>query len=86
MRDEMIERAILKVLYRMPGVHLRQATLAAEVEIAADRLLTTAEFTDALRALEDRRLVFREVTALDEVTWSISGRGAEALGRMGGEH
>lgn len=82
MRDELTERTILKVLYRMSGVYLRQTTLAAEVEIVADRLLTTAQFTDALRSLEDRRLISRDVTLLDEVTWSITGRGAEALGRV----
>ena len=60
-------------------VALRETTLASEVEIAIDRPLTTSEFADELRFLEDRGMVVRDHDSFDETIWSITGKGELAL-------
>ncbi len=78
MRDTMLERHILKILSRVePG--LREPTLQDEVEIAADRPLTTIEFTDSIKELQSRKLVARKVTILGESLWKITDLGRTAL-------
>ncbi len=75
MRNQLIQKSILTILNRLDNVFLREATLAAEVEIAIDRPLTTAEFGDELRYLEDKELIERDHTLLDERMWHITGKG-----------
>lgn len=75
MRNQLIQKSILTILNRLDSVFLREATLAAEVEIAIDRPLTTAEFGDELRYLEDKELIERDHTLLDERMWHITGKG-----------
>lgn len=75
MRNQLIQKSILTILNRLDNVFLRESTLAAEVEIAIDRPLTTAEFGDELRYLEDKELIERDHTLLDERMWHITGKG-----------
>lgn len=75
MNYPLIRKSILKVLARVGDVYLREATLAAEVEIAIDRQLTDAEFADELRFLRERELIERDATLMGEPTWHITGKG-----------
>ena len=79
MKNPLIQKSILRILNRLNHVALRETTLAAEVEIAVDRPLTSAEFADELRYLEDRDLIARDVDSFDETLWSITGKGELAL-------
>ena len=79
MKNPLIQKSILTILNRLDHVALRETTLASEVEIAIDRPLTTAEFADELRFLEDRELVARDRDSFDETLWSITQKGELAL-------
>ncbi len=79
MKNQLIQKSILRILNRLGHVALRETTLASEVEIAIDRPLTSAEFADELRYLEDRDLIARDVDSFDETLWSITGKGELAL-------
>ena len=79
MKNQLIQKSILRILNRLNHVALRETTLASEVEIAIDRPLTSAEFADELRYLEDRDLIARDVDSFDETLWSITGKGELAL-------
>ena len=79
MKNPLIQKSILRILNRLDHVALRETTLASEVEIAIDRPLTTAEFADELRYLEDRELIQRDQDSFDETLWSITGKGELAL-------
>ena len=79
MKNQLIQKSILRILNRLDHVALRETTLASEVEIAIDRPLTSAEFADELRYLEDRDLIARDVDSFDETLWSITGKGELAL-------
>ena len=79
MKNPLIQKSILTILNRLDRVALRETTLASEVEIAIDRPLTSAEFADELRYLEDRDLIARDVDSFDETLWSITGKGELAL-------
>lgn len=79
MKNPMLEKQVLKILNRVE-TGLREKTLQAEVEIAMDRpTLTTDEFLDTLRELEDRELLLRETSLLGETLWSISSLGKKAI-------
>ena len=75
MTNPLILKSILKILVRVEDVFLREETLAAEVEIAIDRPMTTTEFADALGELKDRELVERDATMLGDPMWHITGKG-----------
>ena len=75
MKNQLIQKSILTILNRLENIYLRESTLAAEVEIAIDRPLTTAEFGDELRYLEDRELIEKDHTLLDDCMWHITGKG-----------
>ena len=75
MKNQLIQKSILTILNRLENVYLRESTLAAEVEIAIDRPLTTAEFADELRYLEDRERIEKDHTLLDDRMWHITGKG-----------
>lgn len=78
-RDISLERTILEILDRLAPVPLLERTLLREAEIAADRLLVTADFQDALRSLHERRLVNRGESALGlPIVW-ITEAGRAAL-------
>ena len=79
MKNQLIQKSILRILNRLGHVEIRETTLASEVEIAIDRPLTSAEFADELRYLEDRDLIARDVDSFDETLWSITGKGELAL-------
>ena len=79
MKNQLIQKSILRILNRLDHVALRETTLAAETEIAIDRPLTSAEFADELRYLEDRQLIERDHDSFDETIWSITGKGELAL-------
>ena len=79
MKNPLIQKSILTILNRLDHVALRETTLASEVEIAIDRPLTTAEFQDELRYLEDKGLVLRDHDSFDETLWSITAAGELAL-------
>ena len=79
MKNELIQKTILTILNRLESVYLREATLAAEVEIAIDGTLKAGEFADELRWLQDRELIEKHPTLLDEPMWHITGKGKAAL-------
>jgi len=78
-KNPLIQKSILKILNRLDRVALRETTLASEVEIAIDRPLTTAEFTDELLFLAERDLIQRDRDSFDETLWSITQKGELAL-------
>ena len=79
MKNPLIQKSILTILNRLDHVALRETTLASEVEIAIDRPLTTAEFTDELLFLAQRDLIQRDRDSFDETLWSITQKGELAL-------
>ena len=79
MKNPLIQKSILTILNRLDHVALRETTLASEVEIAIDRPLTTAEFTDELLFLAQRDLIARDRDSFDETLWSITQKGELAL-------
>ena len=79
MKNPLIQKSILTILNRLDRVALRETTLASEVEIAIDRPLTTAEFTDELLFLAERDLIQRDRDSFDETLWSITQKGELAL-------
>ena len=79
MKTPLIQKSILRILNRLDRVALRETTLASEVEIAIDRPLTTAEFTDELLFLAQRDLIQRDRDSFDETLWSITQKGDLAL-------
>ena len=79
MKNPLIQKSILTILNRLDHVALRETTLASEVEIAIDRPLTTSEFADELRYLEDRALILRDHDSFDETLWAITQTGELAL-------
>lgn len=79
MRNKVLQKSILNILNRVDDVFLRETTLAAEAEIAVDRPLTTGEFADELRYLEDRELIEKDHTLLDDRMWHITAKGRLAL-------
>ena len=79
MKNPLIQKSILRILNRLDRVALRETTLASEVEIAIDRPLTTAEFTDELLFLAQRDLIQRDRDSFDETLWSITQKGELAL-------
>ena len=79
MKNPLIQKSILRILNRLDRVALRETTLASEVEIAIDRPLTTAEFTDELLFLAERDLIQRDRDSFDETMWSITQKGELAL-------
>ena len=79
MKNPLIQKSILTILNRLDRVALRETTHASEVEIAIDRPLTTAEFTDELLFLAQRDLIQRDRDSFDETLWSITQKGELAL-------
>ncbi len=79
MRNRMLETVILKNLMRVE-TGLKEKSLMCAVEIEMDRPdLTTAEFEDAVRILEERGLVDRFQNLLGETVWGITAAGRDAL-------
>lgn len=79
MKNPALNNAILKILARVE-CGLNEKTLQAETELAMDRHdLTTDEFLDALRFLEDRALVDKWTTLLGNVVWGATEAGKDAL-------
>lgn len=79
MRNEMLERVILKNLQRVE-TGLKEKSLMCAVEIEMDRPdLTTAEFEDAIRSLEDKALVERYTNLIGDTVWGITAMGRDAL-------
>ncbi len=79
MTNPALNNAILKILARVE-CGLREKTLQSEVELAMDRHdLTTDEFLDAVRFLDDRALVDRWPNLVGETVWGISEMGRNAL-------
>lgn len=79
MKNQLLQKSILRILDRLNHVALRESTLAAEAEIAMDRPLTTGEFQDELRFLELHNLIKRDFDCFDETLWSITDMGCHAL-------
>jgi len=79
MRNRMLETVILKNLQRVE-TGLREKSLMCAVEIEMDRPdLTTSEFEDAIRYLEDKALVNRFTNLIGETVWGITDMGRDAL-------
>ena len=74
-----MQKQMLGILARLEGIAVRESVFAAEVEIAIDRPLTTAEFTDELLFLAQRDLIQRDRDSFDETLWSITQKGELAL-------
>lgn len=79
MRNETLERVILKNLNRVE-TGLKEKSLMCAVEVEMDRYdLTTAEFEDAIRSLEDKALVDSHTTLIGDTVWGITSMGRDAL-------
>ena len=79
MRNELLERVILKNLQRVE-TGLKEKSLMCAVEVEMDRYdITTAEFEDTLRALEDKALIDRFTTLIGDTVWGITEMGRDAL-------
>lgn len=79
MKNPALNNAILKILARVE-CGLREKTLQNEVELAMDRHdLTTDEFLDALRFLDDKALVDKWTTLIGDTVWGITEMGKNAL-------
>lgn len=79
MTNPALNNAILKILARVE-CGLREKTLQSEVELAMDRHdLTTDEFLDAVRFLDDKALVDRWTNLVGESVWGITEMGKNAL-------
>lgn len=79
MTNPVLNTTILQILNRLPA-GLKEKTLQNETAILMDRpTLTTVEFEDAIRELEDRELIRRDPTLLGDTLFSITGLGKEAL-------
>lgn len=78
MRDISLELAILRILDRLAPTPLNVRTLAAEASIATDRELTTIDYTDAIKSLEDRSMIRRgkSVLGIEQVWITEAGRAA----------
>ncbi|MBO7206810.1 MAG: hypothetical protein J6W10_04280 [Kiritimatiellae bacterium] len=79
MRYEALERVILKNLHRVE-TGLKEKSLMCAVEVEMDRYdLTTNEFEDVIRSLEDKGLVDRHTTLIGDTVWGITAMGRDAL-------
>ncbi len=79
MRNEMLERVILKNLLRVE-TGLKEKSLMCAVEIEMDRPdLTTSEFEDAIKSLEDKALVEKYTNLIGDTVWGITAMGRDAL-------
>lgn len=78
MRNPILEHVILKILFRQSEpVHFWAFSNSVSFEMD-DAELTTEEFRDALRIVEDRGLIKREKDLLGYTVWSITKLGKEA--------
>lgn len=79
MRNEQLEHVILANLRRV-DCGLKAKTLQCAVEVEMDRPdLTTAEFEDCLKALEDKALINQYQNLMGNVIWGITETGRAAL-------
>jgi len=79
MRNEVLEKTILKNLQRV-DTGLKQKSLMCAVEVEMDRYdLTTAEFETVLAELEDKALIEKWKTLLGDTVWGITDMGRNAL-------
>lgn len=79
MNNPILNTTILQILNRLPA-GLKEKTLQNEVGILMDRpTLTTVEFEDSIRFLEDRGLIRRDPTLLGDTLFSITPAGRDAL-------
>lgn len=79
MNNPILNTTILQILNRLPA-GLKEKTLQNEVGILMDRpTLTTVEFEDSIRFLEDRSLIRRDPTLLGDTLFSITPAGRDAL-------
>jgi hypothetical protein len=79
MKNPALNNSILKILARV-DCGLKEKTLQAETELAMDRHdLTTDEFLDALKFLEDKALVDRWTNLIGDTVWGITSAGRDAL-------
>jgi len=79
MRNEQLEHVIMLNLRRV-DCGLKAKTLQCAVEIEMDRQdLTTAEFEDALKMLEDKALIEKFDNLLGATVWGITAMGRDAL-------
>jgi len=79
MKNPALNNAILTILARV-DCGLKEKTLMAETSLAMDRHdLTTDEFNDALRFLEDKALVEYWDNLIGDTVWGITKMGRDAL-------
>lgn len=79
MRNEVLERTVLRNL-RLVDCGLSERALRAAVEVDMDRPdLTTADFEEVLRQLEDRGLVDVWQNLIGQKIWGITALGKDAL-------
>jgi hypothetical protein len=87
MINTQLRLAIIKILYRLDGVPLREETLKAELEIAVATPLTTTEYQQTMATLVEQGLCFKtHDDLLNEDTYSLSFTGREAAKKYAKSH
>lgn len=84
MKNPALYNCILRILARL-DTGLKEETLAAETTVAMDNpRLTTGEFADALRFLEDKALVTTFNNLIGEKCWGVTDLGRAHLRELEG--
>jgi len=79
MKNPALNNCILKILARV-DCGLKEKTLMDETALAMDRHdLTTDEFHDALRFLEDKALIAKWANLIGDAVWGVTDMGRDAL-------
>lgn len=78
MREPEIKKAIVKVLYNVAGVYLRETILAEEVEILMRRPLSGEDFRRELGAARSAGLVAKDIDSFGEPIYALTPEGANA--------
>ena len=78
MKEPEIRKAIVKVLYNVGNVYLRESILAEEVEILMRKPLSGDDFRRELGCARDAGLVVKDFDSFGEAIYSLSPAGAHA--------
>ena len=78
MKEAEIEKSIIKVLYNVGNVYMRESILAEEVEILMRKPLNGEDFRRELTGARDAGLVVKDLDSFGEPIYSLTPVGAHA--------
>ena len=78
MKEAEIEKAIIKVLYNVGNVYMRDSILAEEVEIMLRKPLNGEDFRRELTGARNAGLVVKDLDSFGEPIYSLTPAGAHA--------